>query len=189
MKFLIRKRKVIDSASIPKRLMHYPAPAVHRAAETRYITMYEFTTPTDEPTHLLLNNRTYDDPVTETPTEGTSEIWYVINLTDDNHPLHIHLGLFMALEQREILKLDEFKNCMMSKNDVVSCKLEEHAKGERVDVPKYERGWKNVFKVMPGHVTKIVVRFSLLNSEAAYPFNVTGEPGYVYHCHVSFPDL
>lgn len=185
-KFVIDKKKVVDDARIPRRLMRYPPPEAHRAKVIRYITMYEYTSATDEPTHLLLNNKTYEDPVTEKPKAGTSEIWYVINLTDDNHPLHVHLGLFVVLEQREILDLDKFHDCMNQKNDATACKLAEHAKGKRVDVPRYERGWKNVFKMMPGHVTKILVRFSLLNSDQVvdYPFNVTGEPGYVYHCHI-----
>lgn len=186
MKFVIDNKRVVDDARIPKRLMRYPQPAAHRAKETRYITMYEYTSATDEPTHLLLNNKSYEEPVTEKPKAGTSEVWYVINLTDDNHPLHVHLGLFVVLEQREILDLDKFQDCMNKKNDATACGLAEHARGRRVDVPKYERGWKNVFKMMPGHVTKILVRFSLLSSKGEYPFNVTGEPGYVYHCHVSF---
>lgn len=186
MKFIIAKEKTPKSPRIPKTLIKHPKPAVHLAKETRYITMYEYTSATDEPTHLLLNNKTYDDPVTETPKSGNSEIWYIINLTDDNHPLHIHLGLFTVLEQREILDLDKFKDCMAKQNNAVLCDLEKHGKGKSVDVPKYERGWKNVFKMMPGYVTKIFVKFSLFNGDkdANYPFNATGGPGYVYHCHI-----
>ncbi|XP_020251817.1 multicopper oxidase LPR2-like [Asparagus officinalis] len=187
MKFIIDKKKAKDDTRIPKRLMRYPPPAVHRAVETRYITMYEYTSKTDEPTHFSLNNKTYEDPITEKPKSGTSEIWHVINLTDDNHPLHVHLGLFTVLDQQEILDLDEFKDCMEKKNNANACRWKEHVKRKRVQVPKYERGWKNVFKMMPGYVTRILVRFSMFGSsdaEAGYPFNATGEPGYVYHCHI-----
>ncbi|KAJ6801412.1 multicopper oxidase LPR2-like [Iris pallida] len=184
MKFIIRKHKTMDPTEIPRRLMVHPPPAAHRAVKTRHIAMYEFESATGEPIHLLLNNKTFDDPVTETPKEGTSEIWYVINLTEDNHPLHVHLGLFVVLEQKELEDLDEFKDCMMKMNDAVGCHLGQHARGKKVAVPKYERGWKNVFKMMPGYVTKILVRFSMLKTGLAYPFDATAEPGYVYHCHI-----
>jgi FtsP/CotA-like multicopper oxidase with cupredoxin domain len=63
---------------------------------SRYITMYEYTTPDDKPTHLYLNAKSCK--VTEIPKEGTSEFWKIINLTEDNHPLHIHLVTFTVLE-------------------------------------------------------------------------------------------
>ncbi|KAG9139252.1 hypothetical protein Leryth_011266 [Lithospermum erythrorhizon] len=56
--------------------------------------------------------------------------------------------------------------------------------GKRAEVPAHEKGWKNVFKMMPGHVTKIFVRFSFIHSNGSYPFDATAEPGYVYHCHI-----
>ncbi|KAJ6853604.1 multicopper oxidase LPR2-like [Iris pallida] len=184
MKFVIRKDETTDPSRIPKRLMAQPPPAAHRAVKSRYVAMYEFESETGEPTHLLLNNKTFDEPVTETPREGSSEIWNVINLTEDNHPLHVHLGLFVVLEQRELEDPDGFKDCMTKTNDAVACRLDRHATGKRVPVPKYEKGWKNVFKMMPGYVTRILVRFSMLKTGHAYPFDAKAEPGYVYHCHI-----
>ncbi|OVA14536.1 hypothetical protein BVC80_1039g15 [Macleaya cordata] len=88
--------------------------------------MYEYTSNIDEPTHLYLNGKSYDEEVTETPKVGTSEVWYVINLTEDNHPLHIHLGLFVVLDQREIVKIDELKACLMKMNDPVKCHVDKY---------------------------------------------------------------
>ncbi|KAL6007447.1 Leucine permease transcriptional regulator [Asimina triloba] len=184
MKFIIDRRPVVDGSRVPRRLMEYPAPDVNRAIETRYIAMYEYTTATDEPTHLYLNGKAYEDPATETPKVGSTEVWYVINLTDDNHPLHIHLGLFVALEQRELVEVDELKDCMMKMNDPIKCHVMDHARGKKVPVPAHERGWKNVYKMSPGFLTKILVRFSLLQPNTAYPFNASTDPGYVYHCHI-----
>lgn len=147
--------------------------------------MYEYESATGEPTHLYINGMSFDAPATETPRSGTSEVWHVINLTEDNHPLHIHLGLFVVLEQRELLELEKFKGCMMKMNDAEKCHLKEHANGRADPVPAHEAGWKNVFKMQPGFVTRILVRFAVLRSEERYPFDATAEPGYVYHCHVS----
>ncbi|KAF8780037.1 hypothetical protein HU200_002004 [Digitaria exilis] len=199
MKFLIGEEddatEEPDTSAVPARLMrHYPRLDVREAATTRRITMYEYTkNGTDEPTHLYLNARSYMDPVTETPREGTSEVWEVINLTDDNHPLHVHLALFAVLEQRSLRRVDEFRDCMVRRNDARACGVGRHlAGGRRHAVPRQERGWKNVFKVRPGAVTRMLVRFKpLMPDDAAsteesrrYPFDVTTGPGYVYHCHI-----
>lgn len=184
MKFYISKKKEVETTRVPKKLIRYPKPELSSASYTRYIAMYEYTSDIDEPTHLYLNGKPYEAPVTEKPKVGSTEIWYVINLTEDNHPLHIHMGLLAALEQTELVHLEEFKDCMTKKNDAVKCKIEEHARGKRIKVKNNEKGWKNVYKMMPGYVTKILVRFSNIHSNASYPFDATAEPGYVYHCHI-----
>ncbi|GAA0166106.1 oxidase [Lithospermum erythrorhizon] len=186
MKFIISPHHELDMwKKTPSRLVKYPSPNLSEASQTRYIAMYEYASEIDEPTHLYMNGKPYDAPATETPKPGTSEVWYVINLTEDNHPLHIHLGLFKVLDQTELVNLDEFKQCMMKLNDAVKCNMNKYpAKGKRAEVPAHEKGWKNVFKMMPGHVTKIFVRFSFIHSNGSYPFDATAEPGYVYHCHI-----
>ncbi|KAL5726969.1 Leucine permease transcriptional regulator [Ranunculus cassubicifolius] len=184
MKFIIKPDRTIDKSRTPKTLMKYPKPDVYKASRTRYIAMHEYKSESDEPTHLLLNGKRYEDPVTEVPKAGSSEVWNVINLTEDNHPLHVHLGLFKTLEQRSLVNVEELKECMDKKNDAVKCNIHKFASGDRVAVPSHERGWKNVFKMMPGTMTTILVRFALIHSNVSYPFDVTAEPGYVYHCHI-----
>ncbi|EES02566.1 multicopper oxidase LPR1 homolog 2 [Sorghum bicolor] len=178
-----------DTSTVPAKLMpHYPTPDAREAVTTRRITMYEYTKAgTDEPTHLYLNAHSFMDPVTETPREGTSEVWEVINVTEDNHPLHVHLAVFAVLEQRSLRRVDEFRDCMKRRNDTRACGLARHlAGGRRHVVPRQERGWKNVFKVRPSAVTKFLVRFKPLTDaeESRFPFDVTTGPGYVYHCHI-----
>ncbi|CAH9076858.1 unnamed protein product [Cuscuta europaea] len=186
MKFVILNEREVDSSCVPKKLIKYPSPNVSHASTTRYIAMFEYASDIDEPTHLYINGKSYDDePVTETPKVGTSEIWYVINLTEDNHPLHIHLGVFKVLDQTKLVKEEEFKACMVKLNDAIKCNIgEEYERGRKVAVPPHEKGWKNVYKMIPGYVTRIYVRFSFIHSNASYPFDATAEPGYAYHCHI-----
>ncbi|KAF8390048.1 hypothetical protein HHK36_024569 [Tetracentron sinense] len=183
MKFVIKGQQEVDTGRVPSRLIRYPAPDVSSSALTRYVAMYEYTSNIDEPTHLYLNGKAYEEPATETPKTGTTEVWNVINLTEDNHPLHIHLGMFVALEQRELVNVDEFLQCMLKLNDAIKCQVSKYARGRRIAVPAHEGGWKNVFKMRPGCMTKILVRFSFIHSNASYPFDASVEPGYVYHCH------
>lgn len=184
MKFLISRQHTFDSSRVPKNLIKYPMPNLVHVAKTRYIAMYEYTSPIDEPTHLYINALSYEDPVTEKPKVGTTEIWNVINLTEDNHPLHIHLGLFRVLDQTNITDIETFKTCMTKYNNAEKCEIEKYARGKKLSVEPYENGWKNVYKMQPGHVTKIVVKFAHIHMNASYPFDATAEPGYVYHCHI-----
>ncbi|GMJ13315.1 Low Phosphate Root1 [Hibiscus trionum] len=184
MKFNIKKRREFDTWQVPDKLIKYPSPDSSSATHTRYIAMYEYTSNADEPTHLYINAKPYEAPATETPKAGTSEIWNVINLTDDNHPMHIHLGLFTVLDQTELVKLEEFKECMSKKNDAVKCQISKYARGKKIEVAAHEKGWKNVYKMTPGYVTRILVRFSYIHSNTSYTFDPTGMPGYVYHCHI-----
>ncbi|XP_015942044.1 multicopper oxidase LPR1 [Arachis duranensis] len=184
MKFIILPNEEVDTSRIPRRLLRYPDASLSHATRTRYIAMYEYTSATDEPTHLYLNGKPFDASVTETPKEGSTEVWYVINLTEDNHPLHIHLGLFKVLDQTELVDPEIFKDCMTKLNDALKCHVERYARGKKVGVPAHEKGWKNVYKMMPEFVTKIVVRFSFIHTNASYGFDATAKPGYVYHCHI-----
>ncbi|KAJ0039121.1 hypothetical protein Pint_22237 [Pistacia integerrima] len=184
MKFIIEKNHEVDTWRVPKTLIKYPSPDLASASQTRYIVMYEYTSDIDEPTHLYINGKSFEQPATETPKAGTSEVWNVINLTADNHPLHIHLGLFVVLDQTKLVNLEEFKTCMTKLNDAIMCHISKYASGKKIEVPAHEKGWKNVYKITPGYVTKILVRFSYIHSNVSYPFDATAEPGYVYHCHI-----
>ncbi|KAM0933029.1 putative bilirubin oxidase [Dioscorea sansibarensis] len=185
MKFVIERQRSPDQSRIPTQLFLFPKPSPQSSVNTRYITMYEYTSSTGGPTRLYLNGKAFEEPATETPKSGTSEIWHVINLTGDNHPLHIHLAHFAVLEQREILALQKFKDCMARLNDAIKCHVGDHAVGKRDIVVEQERGWKNVFKAQPGFMTTMLVRFELLGpGNTTYPFDATAEPGYLYHCHI-----
>ncbi|KAH7516370.1 hypothetical protein FEM48_Zijuj10G0127800 [Ziziphus jujuba var. spinosa] len=184
MKFVILNHTELDTSRVPKKLIQYPKAKLSSASRTRYIAMYEYTSDVDEPIHLYLNGKPYEAPVTETPKEGTTEVWNVINLTEDNHPLHIHLGLFVVLNQTELVNVEEFKDCMTKLNDADKCRISKYARGKRIVVPAHEKGWKNVFKMRPGSVTQILVRFSYIHSNSSYVFDATADPGYVYHCHI-----
>ena len=49
---------------------------------------------------MLLNRKHWHEPVTETPKLNTTEIWEFVNLTEDTHPMHLHLVRFQILDRR-----------------------------------------------------------------------------------------
>jgi bilirubin oxidase len=49
----------------------------------------------DNPVHLG-----WDDPITETPALGATEIWEIHNFTEDAHPIHIHQVQFQVVNRQ-----------------------------------------------------------------------------------------
>ncbi|XP_018723337.2 multicopper oxidase LPR1 homolog 1 [Eucalyptus grandis] len=187
MKFIIKPGAPSppDTSRVPASLVPSQAAVAVGASLTRYITLYEYLSPASLPTHLYINGKSFLDPATETPKSGSTEVWEVINLTGDNHPLHIHLATFQAIKVQQLMDEQGFLNCMTSKNDAVACNVTGHATGPTLDVPPHERAWKNVVKMEPGYKTTVVVHFNLVEqNNAPYPFDATSAPGYVYHCHI-----
>ncbi|XP_010243144.1 PREDICTED: multicopper oxidase LPR1-like [Nelumbo nucifera] len=186
MKFIIAPKRAgpPDRSTVPASLVNYLPATTEGAVQKRYIVMYEHTSNAGTPTHLYINGKRLEDPATETPKSGSTEVWEVINLTGDNHPLHLHLASFQAVKAQELVNLDVFKACMTTKNDAVACNVANHATRKLADIPAYERTWKNSVKIDPGYQTTVVVKFNLVDTGAPYPFDATAEPGFVYHCHI-----
>jgi spore coat protein A len=44
--------------------------------------------------------RGWDDPITETPAVGATEVWELHNFTEDAHPIHIHEILFEVVDRQ-----------------------------------------------------------------------------------------
>lgn len=107
---------------------------------------------------LLLNNMEWNElPLTETPYNGTVEVWELYNLTLDTHPIHLHLVQF------QILNRASFTGNPNGPDLVV---------GEAQPPDPNEMGWKDTVRANPGEVTRIIARFG--------PF--TGI--YPWHCHI-----
>lgn len=109
---------------------------------------------------MLLNGQHWSMPVTEQPFLNSTEIWNFINLTDDTHPIHLHLVRFQILHRRPF----DLQVYQLTKKVVWT--------GPPVMPDEDEMGWKDTVRVPPMLVTRIIVKFE-------------GHPGrYVWHCHV-----
>jgi FtsP/CotA-like multicopper oxidase with cupredoxin domain len=52
------------------------------------------------PLEILVNNTKWAADVTEKPAEGTTEVWEIVNLTRDAHPMHLHLVQFQLMNRQ-----------------------------------------------------------------------------------------
>src|SRR5260221_429740 len=91
-----------DQSRVPSTLNTAPLPNPANSVATRDLVLSELDSapPFENPIIALINDAHWDDPVTETPKSGTTEIWRIINTTGDAHPIHVHLVQFQILDRR-----------------------------------------------------------------------------------------
>jgi spore coat protein A, manganese oxidase len=110
--------------------------------------------------YMQLDNKQWDAPITENPKSGSTEIWYLINVSPDSHPIHLHLVDFQIIDRRDI-DAEKF-----NKEGIIQYT------GPAIPPELQERGWKDTVRANPDQVTRIIMKFG--------PY--TGL--YVWHCHV-----
>ena len=147
-------------ASLPPALRPVPRTPESLAVKMRTLTLNEYEDPKTHAMLMLLNAKRWHEPVTETPVLDTVEIWSFVNLTEDAHPIHLHLVRFQILD-RQLFDVDGYLTTQVMK-----------LTGDRVPPPAHEGGWKDTVRVDPGTITRIIVRFE------GY------EGRYLWHCHV-----
>lgn len=101
LEFRVSNASGLASAPIPSPLRTIQRIKEQEAAKTRLLTLDGGDS--DDPTlvmPMLLNGAFWHEPVTENPALDTVEIWSLINVTDDSHPIHLHLVRFQILDRR-----------------------------------------------------------------------------------------
>lgn len=157
-----------DTSVIPAVLTNLPKLSVKSASATRDITLQEILDADGNSLGLRLNGQPFAAPVTETPQVGSSEVWNLINLTGDMHPIHLHLVQFRIVDRTPF-------NADTYAADLAAGTLQPLASyftGAAMPPDANEAGLKDTVRANPGQVTRIVAQFA----------DFTGD--YVYHCHI-----
>jgi spore coat protein A len=161
MRFAVGQGQVRDDSRVPDVLRDLPRVTEASASKSRELTLDEYSDCVATPMLMLLNGKRWHDPVTESVKLGATESWNLVNLTEDTHPIHLHLVRFQILDRRPF-DVDEY----------VAKKTIRYV-GPAQEPPVHERGWKDVVQVYPGMVTRIVATFD-------------GYAGrYAWHCHLA----
>jgi spore coat protein A len=160
MQFRVAGSGARDTSLLPKRLRPVPKIPESAAVKTRSLSLVEIDDLVQRPVTMLLNNTHWSMPVTESPVLDSTEIWELVNTTDDAHPIHLHLVRFQILDRRAF--------------DVATYWTKKQMKfiGPVVAPEPGEAGWKDTVRADPGMVTRIITRFE----------GFTGR--YVWHCHI-----
>lgn len=160
LQFRVRERGRRDTAALPAALRAAPRIDPATAVRDRVLTLGEMDDANGGAMMMMLGGQHWSAPITETPRQDSVEIWSLVNVTGDVHPIHLHLVRFQVIERRPF--------------DLFAWNAHRTLKytGPGVPPPPHEAGWKDTVRADPGMVTRIVMRFE-------------GEPGrYVWHCHL-----
>lgn len=160
MQFRVDGAKVEDASRLPGTLRRIDRIHAAQAVRTRWMTLNEFDGDNGQPTVMLLNRMHWTDPVTEIVQSHTTEIWSLANLTQDTHPIHLHLVGFQILDRRGF-SVDDY----LSRGAV-------RFTGPAMRPAAHEMAWKDVVQCPPGMVTRIIVPFTPYSGR------------YLWHCHI-----
>ena len=114
----------------------------------------------------------FEDATTFFPMLGQYEIWQLINLTGDTHPIHLHLDPFQILFRRPIRY--EIPEGGIQDFALTAAVVVERDPDDTLDhtIDDNERGLKDTIRVNPHEIVELAVRFT----------NHSGR--YMYHCHI-----
>jgi spore coat protein A len=119
--------------------------------------------------------RAYTDPATEIVTlvgGKMDEIWQIMNITADTHPIHFHL-VNVQIISRQPFKVGSYNGGVPALT------------GVPLPPNPYEQGWKETVRMNPGDVTTVYVPFKLPTVPFKIPISPrTGGHEYVWHCHI-----
>jgi spore coat protein A, manganese oxidase len=160
MQFRVLHSGAKDVSTIPAKLRPIARIAESESVRTRTLSLMERDNLVGKAMMMLLNGTRWSMPITERPVLDTVEIWSFVNVTDDAHPIHLHLVRFQILDRRRF--------------DVFSYRALKTLRytGPAIPPEPNEAGWKDTVRANPGMVTRIIVRFE----------GYTGR--YVWHCHL-----
>ncbi|MDH3306027.1 MAG: multicopper oxidase [Acidimicrobiia bacterium] len=175
MQFRVVPAVAPDPTTPPQFLQLPPITPLPAAAVTRRVALLEELSAffADAPAETLLGTvagdpniapgmwakKLWDEPVTENPAVGATEVWELYNASADAHPMHVHEVAFEVINRQDI-----FVNEDTQEVEVVP--------GSPTQPPEpWERGFKDTVIAYPGQVTRIRAQF-----------NTPGQ--YVWHCHI-----
>ena len=151
--------KVVDDSNLPHLLHSVPPVPEASAVRTRTLTLNEYNDRTGQIILMLLNGTYWHQLITEKPRIDSTEIWNLVNLTDEVHPIHLHLVRFQVLDRRVFERFEYQRPGNL------------RYLGPVTPLEQNEMGWKDTVRAQPHAVTRIIARFE-------------GYKGrYVWHCH------
>ena len=114
----------------------------------------------------------FEDATTFFPVLDEDEVWQFINLTEDTHPIHVHLDPFQILARHPIRY--EIPEDGIGERDLAAEIKLERDPDDRLDhaIDDNERGLKDTVRVNPNEIVEIGVRFTRYSGR------------YMYHCHI-----
>jgi o-aminophenol oxidase len=123
-------------------------------------------------THWRTVATRFEDTTTFFPMLHRPEIWRLVNLTGDTHPIHLHLDAFRVLA-RHPATVEQPADGITTRGTSATVRIGEAPEdGIPHKLDDNELGLKDTVRVNPNEVVDIVVRFEVFCGR------------YMYHCHI-----
>lgn len=178
MKFKVTKKFTKEHSEIclPEKLRKIPIKNLAPTAPNRQVLLFESQDKFGRILPLLgtpeLGGLMFQDPVTETPLFGTTEIWEIYNTTEDAHPIHLHATYFKILDRQYFCaKQDPITGALSQINllgdPIQPSPVEKDGIFDIVIAPPGKDGPEGAI----GQMTRIIAEF-----------NIPGN--FVWHCHI-----
>ncbi|WP_053377206.1 multicopper oxidase family protein [Paenibacillus sp. FJAT-27812] len=148
-----------DTSSIPDHLAKIDFLSRKMASRTRDLTLIKVADEYGRSLNLL-DGKMWINRISEKIEVGTVEIWRLINLSTDDHPIHLHI-VDMQILERQPFDVAHFQ---------ATGKLK--FTGRAAPPEPNERGFKDSIRAPAGYVTSFIATFGPL----------TGR--FVWHCHM-----
>lgn len=148
-----------DTGSIPDRLRKIDFLSANMASRTRDLTLVRVADQYGRSLNLL-DGKMWIDRISEKIELGAVEIWRLINVSDDDHPIHLHI-VDMQIIERQPFDVAHYQAAGKLKFT-----------GDAAPPEPNERGFKDTIRATAGQVTTFIAAFG----------PVTGR--FVWHCHM-----
>ncbi len=178
-----------DTSRIPLQLSSMPTRIdASEVSVVRHLALSEVEDPVSgNPVIGLINNTCFDEPLTESPRLGATEIWEVANTTGDMHPIHLHLVQFNLLNRQRFDKaryLADWNAVTQGGGElpgpIPTCPsmadpvdppgvaqapqqilpVNPYLIGDSIPPADNEAGWKDTVRVKSGTVTRLLIHFA-----------------------------
>jgi FtsP/CotA-like multicopper oxidase with cupredoxin domain len=130
---------------------NFPTPMGPRQAQLGVLT-------TDGLGNVTAVPQKWADPITESPSLNSTEIWEIYNTTVDGHPIHVHLVAF------QVINREDLDPTALAAGSLVPS-------GVPIPPNPNEMGYKDTVLAFPGQITRIKAKFDIAGL-------------YVWHCHI-----
>lgn len=155
----------------------------------------------------LINMMRFEEPVNDFPHAGDVEVWEIINLSNEAHPLHIHLLDFRVVNRQRFASdtntLTTPWNGDLSTPPVMVTNYINDRRAQTLKplvnylslnpadlqgAQAFESGPKDVVRAAPFAVTRIVMQWPTNSMFYSTPSARSGDPAtdgrYIFHCHI-----
>ena len=114
----------------------------------------------------------FEDSTTFFPILDQHEVWQILNLTGDTHPIHVHLDPFQIISRRAI-RYNIPKGAVQDVTITAAVEIGRDP-NDTLDhqIDDNEQGLKDTIRVNPNEIVEIDVRFTKYCGR------------YMYHCHI-----